>query len=328
LGVVTLARHVRAADAVNPFLRARNKPLVVGHRGTPRLHQENTLAGFRRAAELGFGAVELDVRLTKDGRVVVFHDSDLRRLCGVPRPVIDLTWDELAKLRITKRIDVGRNERGEQVVIDYEHEEPIALFEEVLAELSDRLAFNVELKLDDVWWPHWWRTEIATRTAEVVAMAGAGDRVIFTSFDPRKLRAVSRVLPDAAVGFCWDETMLNFASPLLERLPAFSDHETDDRFHGNARRFLNRLVDANIAGRLLGTRVLGVEHTLVGRDSVRRLHARGVAIGTHVLFPLGSTTGKSIAPSAMRDDEVLRLVALGVDWIESDDPERVRALAG
>ena len=58
------------------------------------------------------------------------------------------------------------------------------------------------------------------------------------------------------------------------------------------------------------------------------MHERGVALGTHVLFPLGSTTGKPIAPSAMQDSEVERLAALGVDWIESDDPERVLALVG
>ncbi len=324
--LLSSATHARLTTAANPFLCATGRPLVVGHRGVQRLHQENTLAGFQRALELGITAVELDVRLTKDGRVVVFHDSDLLRLTGVARPVIDLTWDQLAKLRIRKHVDVGRDPSGARVVIAYEREEPIALFEEVLA-FSDRLAINVELKLDDVYWPHWWRTEIATAAAEVVAEAGARDRVIFTSFDPRKLRAISQVLPDAVVGFCWDETMLNFASPLLELLPPISDHgRADRRFHANARRFLNRLVDANVAGRLLGTRVVGVEHTLVGRESVRRMHERGVAIGTHVLFPLGSTTGKPIAPSAMQAGEVERLAALGVDWIESDDPERVLAL--
>lgn len=326
--LLSSATHARTTAAANPFLHGRGKPLVVGHRGVQRLHQENTLAGFARALELGITAVELDVRLTKDGRVVVFHDSDLLRLTGIPRPVIDLTWDELAKLRIRRHVDVGRDARGARIAIDYTREEPIALFEEVLA-FSDRLAINVELKLDDVYWPHWWRTEIATAAAEVVAEAGARDRVIFTSFDPRKLRAVSQVLPDAVVGFCWDETMLNFASPILELLPAMSDHgPTDRRVNANSRRFLNRLVDANVAGRLLGTRVVGVEHTLVGRESVRRMHERGVALGTHVLFPLGSSTGKPIAPSAMQDGEVQRLAGLGVDWIESDDPERVVALVG
>ena len=44
---------------------------------------ENSLAAFRRAAEAGYGA-ELDVHLTRDGRLVVIHDGDLERMCGVP----------------------------------------------------------------------------------------------------------------------------------------------------------------------------------------------------------------------------------------------------
>ena len=314
--------------SANPFARGKAKPLVVGHRGVPHLHQENTLAGFRRALELGVPAVEVDVRLTKDGRVIVFHDSELARLTGVSRPVIDLTWDEISKLRIRRDLDMGVDIFGRRVFAHYEREEPIPLFEEVLAEIGDKLAINIELKLDYASMPHWWRTEIADVAAEVVAEAGVIDSVIFTSFDPRKLRAVTRVLPDALVGFCWDETMLNFAGPLLDLLPKLSDLKTDPRLNANARRMLNRLVDANVAGFLLGTRVVGVEHTLVGRGTVRRLHERGVAIGTHVLFPLGSTTGKPIAPSANDDAEVLRLTALGIDWIESDDPLRVMQLVG
>ena len=43
---------------------------------------ENSLAAFRQAVEAGYG-MELDVQLSKDGRVVVFHDDDLKRACGV-----------------------------------------------------------------------------------------------------------------------------------------------------------------------------------------------------------------------------------------------------
>jgi hypothetical protein len=74
--------------------------------------------------------------------------------------------------------------------------------------------------------------------------------------------------------------------------------------------------------------VVGAEHTIVGSRTVKRLHDQGIAIGTHTLFPLGSTTGKPISPSAMTAQEVDRLVELGVDWIETDDPERLLAMIG
>src|SRR5438552_8768920 len=124
--------------------------------------------------------------------------------------------------------------------------------------------------------------------------------------------------------------MLNFASAILDRLPpvparlGFHDRHP----HHNARRLLNRILDSNVISRFLGMRVVGAEHTLVGADTVAHLHGRGIAVGTHTLFPIGSTTGKPIARSASTRAEVDRLVALGVDWIETDDPERVLPMVG
>ncbi|NLY98100.1 MAG: glycerophosphodiester phosphodiesterase [Clostridiaceae bacterium] len=65
------------------------------HRG---LHDdtvpENSMEAFRRAKNRGYG-VELDVQLTKDQKLVVFHDNDLERMCGVKKKVDDLTYEEL-----------------------------------------------------------------------------------------------------------------------------------------------------------------------------------------------------------------------------------------
>ena len=309
----------------NPFLRGKQRPIVVGHRGVPALHQENTLAGFRRAVALGLPAIELDVRLTRDRRAVVVHDHDLERLTGAPGAVIDLTWDQLSRLRIRRELPMGRDAHGAPVVVRYERAEPIPLLAEVLAEVAGKIAINIELKVDR---PSWWQVEVGAVVARVIAEAGADDRVIITSFDPRKLRAAGRARPSLALGFCFDDGMLNFARGLLDRLPVFAGHrDPDDRRPGhNARRVLSRILDAGLIGRMIATRVVGAEHTLIGADTVRRLHGQGIAIGTHTLFPLGSTTGKRTSASAATPAEVERLAALGVDWIETDDPERLMAL--
>ncbi len=314
--------------AANPFLVAKQKPLVVGHRGVPHLHQENSLAGFRRAVELGIPAVELDVRLTRDGVAVVFHDPTLYRLTGKPRAVSDLTWDELSKLRLRRDVRMGLDEGGNPIHMRYEREEPIPLFAEVLAEVASSAVINVELKLD---LERWWPTAIGSVAAKLIADAKAEDRVIVTSFDLRKLREAQRTHPGLALGFCFDDTMLNFASGILERLPPVRARLGDHDRHPNerARRVLNRILDSHVISRIVESRVIGADHTLVGGDTVTTLHKRGVAIGTHTLFPLGSTAGtKPLAPSASTEREVERLVGLGVDWIESDDPERLLELVG
>lgn len=311
--------------AANPFLAGKHRPIVVGHRGVPALHQENTLAGFRRAVALGVPAIELDVRLTRDRRAVVVHDDDLERLTGTPGAVTDLTWDQLSRRRIRRALPMGHDARGAPIAARYERDEPIPLLAEVLAEVAGKVAINIELKLDRA---AWWQVEVGAVVARLIAEAHADDRVIVTSFDPRKLRAAGRARPGLALGFCFDDGMLNFARGLLDRLPAFTGHrDPHDRRPGhNARRVLSRILDAGLIGRLVATRVVGAEHTLIGADTVRRLHGQGIAIGTHTLFPLGGTTGKRTAASAATAAEVERLVALGVDWIETDDPERLMAL--
>jgi glycerophosphoryl diester phosphodiesterase len=304
------------------------RPIVVGHRGVPLLHQENTLAGFKRAVSLGVPAIELDVRLTKDHVPVCVHDANLDRLAGVRRNVGDMTWDEVSKIRVRREVPMGRDAFGEFVIGRYQREEPIPLLAEVLSEVGTAVVINVELKIP---LPRWWKTDGANDVARVVAAAGVEDRVIVTSFDPRMLLATRRASKDIAIGFCFDDTMLNFAGSLLDRLPPFPVEL--DQHHGrlrghNGRRLLNRLLETDIAGRLFGTRLVGADHTLVGRRTVQMLHRQGVAIGTHTLFPMGSSTGKPIATTAATITEVERLVRLGVDWIESDDPERLQQLIG
>ncbi len=75
---------------------------IVAHRGASHDAPENTLAAIRLAWEQHADASEFDVYLTKDGHIIVLHDSDTKRTAGVPGKVAEKTLDELRKL------DVGR----------------------------------------------------------------------------------------------------------------------------------------------------------------------------------------------------------------------------
>ena len=78
-----------------------NLPLIIAHRGASALAPENTLAAFRRAIADGAEGIEFDVRLTKDGVPVVFHDAKLKRIVGCDSRVVELTAAEL------QRFDAG-----------------------------------------------------------------------------------------------------------------------------------------------------------------------------------------------------------------------------
>jgi glycerophosphoryl diester phosphodiesterase len=273
---MAVALAARYTAPVNPFLAAKSRPLVVGHRGVPALHQENTLAGFRRAVALGVDAIELDVRLTRDRRAIVFHDAGAGRLTGVRRAIADMTWDEVSALRVKAVLGGTR----------YERPEPIPLLAEVLAEVGHRIAINVELK------PRWLGDDVAAVAAAEIAAAGVAARVLVTSHDPRRLRDAGRADAALALGYCWSSALLGAGLRWLERLL------------GGAPR----------------VRAAGADHAAVREGTVRRLRAAGLAVGAHVVFPLGGR------PTA--EAELDRLVGLGLDWIESDDPVRLQRWIG
>ena len=96
-----------------------------GEEGIP----ENSMAAFKKAKELGYG-MELDVQLTKDGVMVIHHDYDLKRTCGVNKKIQDLTYRELCRYRL-----MGTKER-------------IPRFIEVLGEIDGKVPLLIELKME------------------------------------------------------------------------------------------------------------------------------------------------------------------------------------
>jgi glycerophosphoryl diester phosphodiesterase len=80
-------------------------PKIMGHRGAKAYEPENTLRSIRRALDLGVQAVEIDIHLSRDGRLVVIHDATVDRTTNGKGRVADLSWKEL------RRFDAGMGER-------------------------------------------------------------------------------------------------------------------------------------------------------------------------------------------------------------------------
>ena len=72
--------------------------LKVGHRGARAYETENTLASFARAITLGANAIELDVRQSKDGRLIVCHDDNLKKVFDIDLPVGQASLKELKNM--------------------------------------------------------------------------------------------------------------------------------------------------------------------------------------------------------------------------------------
>lgn len=143
------------------------------HRG---LHDdtaaENTLEAFRKARDAGYG-IELDVRLTKDRQVVVFHDDTLLRAAGRDVRVADLTYDDLSSVPL------------------FGTDAHIPLFSVVLSELTDT-PLLVELKCETK------DTFLAEKTAELLARY-PGPYAI-ESFNPLQVSWFRKNRPDVLCG--------------------------------------------------------------------------------------------------------------------------------
>ena len=166
-GLYLIAPSRAAKPDLAPFVHR-----TYAHRGLYKKDQsvpENSIPAFRAAAEEGYG-IELDVQLSKDGEVVVFHDDDLKRGCGIDAPVCSKTLEELRELPL-----FGTAER-------------IPLFTDVLAAVGGRVPLIVELKSAGVK-----NTELAQKTAKILA-AYDGPYCV-ESFDPRIVRYFRKFLP-------------------------------------------------------------------------------------------------------------------------------------
>jgi glycerophosphoryl diester phosphodiesterase len=136
-------------------------PLVIAHRGASVRETENTLAAFRRAMADGADGVELDVQCCRTGEVVVFHDDDLTRLAGRPERIDELPFDALRKVTL--------NGGGE-----------VATLAQAFDACGLEALVNVEIKFAGLL-PG---AALVDRVADVIARAGAGPRVLVSSFSP------------------------------------------------------------------------------------------------------------------------------------------------
>ncbi|MEO8184302.1 MAG: glycerophosphodiester phosphodiesterase [Deltaproteobacteria bacterium] len=117
-----------------------SRPLTFAHRGGAGLWPENTLGAFQAAIELGCSHLETDLRLTRDGQIVLFHDSSLERTTDGEGDVSSYTLEQLRRLDAGYRFSPsgqGFPARGTGAKIPTLGE---------LCALAPRICFNVELK--------------------------------------------------------------------------------------------------------------------------------------------------------------------------------------
>ncbi len=147
------------------------------HRGASAYAPENTMAAFRLGVAMGANGIETDIRRTRDGVPVLFHDESLLRLTGTDRKIVDLTWAELSSVRIAS---------PDGTVTD-----AVPRLTEFLEYVKDLpVALALEIKAEGM--------EAAVRQA--IDGYGVADRCVVTAFRIGYLRRIKELDPAQKVG--------------------------------------------------------------------------------------------------------------------------------
>jgi glycerophosphoryl diester phosphodiesterase len=157
------------------------KPQIIGHRGAAGLSPENTLQSIKVAGSLGLNFVEVDVRMTSDGIIVLYHDQDLSRMTNGEGQIRNKPWSYIKELFIEgKTLDSLR----------------VPSFEEVLEVIqTENFTLVIEIK-DPKLYPG-----IALKLLESVNKYKCSEKVIFTSFDQNILKSINKISPKARIGY-------------------------------------------------------------------------------------------------------------------------------
>ncbi|MFJ9949693.1 glycerophosphodiester phosphodiesterase [Kitasatospora sp. NPDC091207] len=170
----------------------RRPVLAVAHRGDPYRYRENTLPSVESALAAGADAVEVDVRLTRDGVPVLLHDETLERLWGDPRPLRRVTLDRLDEVR--------------------DGALAVPTLAEAVKAAAATPAARLLIDLDD---PH-----PAAATWAVVTGLGAELRVAFCG-PATAMLAVRALSPDAEIALTWKQPRLPARALLDDLRPRF-----------------------------------------------------------------------------------------------------------
>jgi glycerophosphoryl diester phosphodiesterase len=159
---------------------------IIAHRGASAYYPENTMAAFQGAMDMEADMVELDVQLTSDGEIVVFHDEKISRCTNGRGRIAGYSYDELKKLDAGSWFD--KKFAGARV----------PALRDVLDLCKARIAVNIEIKTEAV-------TDVISGGIEekclrMVEQVGMREHVVFSSFDPRAvlhLRQIDHQAPAA-----------------------------------------------------------------------------------------------------------------------------------
>jgi len=242
LGILTVVWSFLAKPIPDhPFFN-QDDVLVMAHRGGRNLWPENTLHAFKNAVELGVDVLEMDVHSTKDGEIIVMHDSSVDRTTNEAGKIQEYSLIELQAL------DAGYNWTDDDgITYPYRNQGIVVpTLEEVLAAFPE-VPMNIEIKQS--------QPSIALPLCEMIRDYGMTEQVLIASFDMDTLQEFRIACPEIATTAGEGEVRMQYGLSLV---------------------FLGRLYNP-IAEAVQAPEYWGNIHVLTSRF-VRAAHARNMDV--------------------------------------------------
>jgi glycerophosphoryl diester phosphodiesterase len=198
----------------------QQQPLIAAHRGASGYAPENTMAAFELADRMGADLLELDVRMSKDGELVVIHDGTVDRTTKYSGAVATYTLSQL------QAMDAGSYYRKRFAG------ERIPALEQVLSRFYGRIGLLIELKDPHLYPGIEEKVAEAVRRHELLRLleqlevggidGSRAPKVIIQSFDAASMRTMHRLLPDIPIAVLIGGDQLPLSEALLGRLSVFT----------------------------------------------------------------------------------------------------------
>ncbi len=181
--VLAVCYYVLPANDELRTMLGGSVPIVTAHRGFSAAAPENTLPAFQLAIDQGCERAELDVQMTKDGVVMVTHDTNMRRCTGRNQNIYDLTYDEVRKLDAGRWF--GKKYAGTKV----------PTLAEVLDLCKGKIELNIEIK------PNAATPELEAETLRIIREKGFENNCVITSQSYETLCKVKELAPEIPTGY-------------------------------------------------------------------------------------------------------------------------------
>ncbi len=286
---------------------------IQGHRGARGLMPENTLPAFAKALSIGVTTLELDLAVSRDLHVVVSHnprlEPEIARINGNWLPQSSPSIHSLT-LESVKNYDVGRLNPASRYAKRYPDQQPVddtpvpslgEVFELVNRSGNNQVRFNIEVKINPE------KSELTLAPKEfveavlkIVRHYKMDNRTSIQSFDWRVLAVAQTLAPEIITSYLTvnQPWLSNLQTDLPGASPWLNGFDVD-KFEGSTVRAI----------KAAGGTIWSSYHKEVSRDSIKLAHKLGLSVNVWTVNE----------PGRMRE-----LIALGVDGIITDYPDRLR----